>query len=126
MEVGDSLKVYPDEDSTRYAERLKQNLLEPDTPMFYYQPGSESIDAITSATEKHYARSGLMYAYQGGQRVDVAHLHLAEWLNAIRHDTPLSCPIDRGVEVTIACHMATIAYREQRRVEWDSVARRIV
>ena len=126
MEVGNSLKVFPDGNSARYAEAIRQHVVDPGTPMFYFQPGSNQLDAITSATEKHYATSGLLYTYQAGQRVDVSHLHLREWLNAIRHDTALSCPIERGFEVTIACHMATKAYRENRRVTWNPMKRRIV
>jgi hypothetical protein len=69
---------------------------------------------------------GLSYTYHAGKRVDTSHLHLKEWLDCIRHGGTPSCPIDKGFEVTIACHMATKSFLEKRRVEWDPVLKRIV
>jgi hypothetical protein len=51
---------------------------------------------------------------------------LKDWLDCIRDGGTPSCSIDKGFEVTIACHMATKSYREKRRVEWDPVLKRIV
>jgi hypothetical protein len=86
----------------------------------------EGIDAITSASEKYYADRGLMYTYRDGRTVDTNYLHLKEWIDCIRYGGTPSVPVDKGVEVTLACHMATKAYREKRRVRWDPVKRRIV
>jgi predicted dehydrogenase len=126
MEVGNSLNVYPDGRSTRYQEKINEGLIDISRPLVSFQQGARQIDAITSATEKYYADRGLIYTYAGQRRVDVTHLHLLEWLNGIRNNGKLSCPIDKGIEVTIACHMATASYREKRRVEWDPVRRKIV
>jgi predicted dehydrogenase len=126
MEVGGSLKVFADGDSTRYREKISKGIIDPSLPLVTYRPGSRGIDAVTSATEQYYAERGLIYTYRDGRRVDVSHLHLKEWLESIRHGTPVSCPIDKGMEVTMACHMATRSYRENRRVSWDPARRRIV
>ncbi|UCH10939.1 MAG: Gfo/Idh/MocA family oxidoreductase [Fidelibacterota bacterium] len=126
MELGEYLNVFADTHSTRYRAKIRDGIVVPSRPMVSYQPGSQGIDAITSASEQYYAARGLIYTYRDGQRVNVTHLHLQEWLDAIRGGTPLSSPIEAGVEVSIACHMATKSYRESRRVEWDPVRRRIV
>jgi predicted dehydrogenase len=126
MEIGNNVKVMIDANSTRFQDKISEGVIEPATPIISYTPGSKEIDAITSATEKYYAMRGLTYTYRGGERVNTSHLHLKEWLDCIRHgDTP-SCSIDKGMEVTIACHMATKSYRENRRVEWNPDLKQIV
>ncbi len=126
MEVGNSVRVMIDENSTRFKQKIGDGLIDPSAPVLSYQPGAKDIDAITSATEKYYATRGLDYTYRGGRRVDTAHLHLKEWLECIRYGGTTSCDIDKGFEVTIACHMATRSYREKRRVEWDPLRQKIV
>jgi predicted dehydrogenase len=126
MEMDNSLSVYADQNSTKYKQLIDENVVHPERPMLSFQPGLGRFDAITSASQQYYASRGLMYTYQGNRRVDLAYLHLREWLAAIRDGGPVSCPIARGIEVTMACHMATKSYREQRRVEWDPISRKIV
>ncbi|MDZ7331595.1 MAG: Gfo/Idh/MocA family oxidoreductase [candidate division KSB1 bacterium] len=126
MELGASLTVMADRESTRYIEKIRQGILDPSLPLFAYRPGLKSIDPITSASEKFYLDRGLTYTYRNGKPMDVSHLHLKEWLECIRSGNQPSCDIDKGFEVTIACHMATRSYLEQRRVEWDPVQKRII
>ncbi|MGH7491495.1 MAG: Gfo/Idh/MocA family protein [bacterium] len=126
MEVGDSLTVTVDTDSTRYQERILAGIIDPSLPLISYRPGAGSLDAVTSASQKYYASRGLIYTYREGRRVDVAHLHIKEWLNCIRNGGTPSCNIDKGFESAVACQMITKAYREQRRVEWDPAKRSIV
>jgi hypothetical protein len=52
--------------------------------------------------------------------VDTTHLHIAEWVQAIRKNSQPSCDIDQAFEEGITAAMATIAYRENRKVTWDS------
>ncbi|UCE05515.1 MAG: Gfo/Idh/MocA family oxidoreductase, partial [bacterium] len=125
MEVGGSLKVMVDEDSTRFKDKIERGIIDTSLPVFTYQPGLKGIDAVTSATERYYLTRGLTYTYKGGRRVDTAHLHLKEWLDCIRNGGRPSCNIDKGFEVTIACHMATKSYREKRKVEWDPINKKI-
>jgi predicted dehydrogenase len=126
MEVGNSLTVNADYDSTRFEEKIKEGQIDTSLPLFSYRPGSKGIDTITSATEKYFATKGLMYTYMGGRHVDLAHLHVKEWLDCIRTGEKPSCDIDRGFEEAITCHMATKSYLEGRRVEWDPVQKKIV
>jgi len=126
MEVGRNLTLTVDRQSTRYKEKIKQGIIDTSLPLFSYRPGSKGIDAITSATEKYYFEKGLMYTFKGGRRVDSTHLHLKDWLDAIRNGGQPKCNIDQGFEEAIACHMATLSYLEGRKVEWDPVRRRVI
>ncbi len=126
MELGDTLTVMADEDSSRFKEKIEKGIIDTSLPLFSYRPGAKGIDAVTSATEKYYATRGLVYTYRSGKRIDTTHLHIKEWLDCIRFGGTPSCHIDKAYEVTIACHMATKSYQEKRRVEWDPVKRRII
>jgi len=126
MNLGNQLEITINPNSTRYKDQIKRGVFDLSQPAVAYNPGKNKIDAITSASEKFYASRGLYYTYRAGKRVDTTFLHLKEWLSAIRHGTPVSVPIEKAVEVTIACHMATKSYREKRRVTWDPERFRIV
>lgn len=126
MEVGYSLTVTADYDSTRYKDKIRNKIINLALPLFSFQPGSKGIDTVTSATEKYFATRGLYYTYRAGKRVDAAHLHVKEWLACIRSGRHPSCNIDRGFEEAITCHMATISYLEGRKVTWDPVNKKIV
>ncbi|MBE0460906.1 MAG: Gfo/Idh/MocA family oxidoreductase [Candidatus Aminicenantes bacterium] len=126
MEVGNALTVTADYGSTRYKEKILNNIINTSLPMFSYRPGAKGIDAVTSATERYFASRGLMYTYREGKRFDATHLHIKEWLDCIRNGGQPSCNIDRGFEEAITCHMATRSYLEGRQVKWDPVKKRIV
>jgi predicted dehydrogenase len=126
MELGDTLQVYVDGDSTRYKRSLSRGEMSPNQAIVSFQPGMGALDAVTSASEKFYAGRGLVYTYRDGRRVDTTYLHLREWLECIRKGGTPSCPIDKAFATTITCHMATRSYREQRRVSWDKVREVIV
>ncbi len=126
MEMENTLTVYADRNSTRYREKIEQGMITPEVPIFTYIPGRMNIDAVVSATEQYFASRGLLYTYVGGKRYDTAHLHLREWLNCIRTSTQPSCDIDQGFQEAITAHMATIAYRENRKVFWDAENEKII
>ncbi len=126
MEVSGTLSVTADRNSTRYAEKIEDRIIDPSRPMFNYRPGFKGIDAVTSATAEYFVTRGLLYTYRGGRRVSAYHLMIDEWLDVIRNGGDTSCNIDRGFEEAITCHMATKSYLENRKVEWDPVQRRIV
>jgi len=121
MELSDTLVVYPDARSTRYRDKIEKGLVEPGKPIYTYVPGSEGVDAVTSATEKYFASRGLLYTYRGGKPIDTTHLHIKEWLNCIRmnNGTQPSCNIDMAFQEAITAHMGTVAFHEGRRVYWD-------
>jgi len=126
MEVGYSLTVTADWESTRYKEKIMNKIINTSLPLFTYRPGLKGIDTVTSATERYFATRGLMYTMRGGRPVNATHLHIKEWLDCIRNGGQPSCNIDRGFEEAITCHMATISYLEDRKVKWDPVNKKIV
>ncbi|MBR8534452.1 Gfo/Idh/MocA family oxidoreductase [Carboxylicivirga sediminis] len=120
MKMENVLEVYPDNRSTQYRKQLDAGLISPDKPMITYQPGKNSLDGYSSATEQYFASRGLLYTHVKGKRVNTAHLHIKEWLNGIRSNKQPSCDIHQAFEEAVTAHMATIAYRENRKVYWDA------
>lgn len=123
IELDETLLVVADPKSTQYKEQIEHGIIEPHKPIFAYIPGRETIDAITTPTEKYFAGRGLLYTYRDGKAVDTTHLHLREWLNFIRLSNGLqpSCDIDQAFEEAITAHMGTIAYKKGKRTYWDDV-----
>ncbi|WP_422083305.1 Gfo/Idh/MocA family protein [Ulvibacterium sp.] len=120
MELGNRLTVWPDGRSTRYADMIEAEKMSPNVPIYQYNPGANSPDAVASATSQYFADKGLMWTYINGARVDSTFLHMREWLSAARNDGgKLSCGIDEGFEEAIASHMAGLSYKLGRRIEWD-------
>jgi predicted dehydrogenase len=126
MELGESLHITADYESTRYKKQIEAGLIDTDSPMISIQPGSGQIDAVSSATEKYYASRGLTTTNINGQSVDVTHLHMKEWINCIRNGGLPSANIERAFEEGVTCLMAQKSYLEKRQVSWDPVNRRIV
>lgn len=119
IELGQSMAVWAEAQSTKYRSRIEAGLIDPNSPIVNYSPSQKNLDAITSATSKYFADRGLMYTYQNGRRVDSTNLHLAEWLNCIRKGGVTSCNIDQAFQEAITAHMATRSYLENRKVYWD-------
>jgi predicted dehydrogenase len=126
MEVGDSLTVYPDARSTKYADQLKSGLMDPARPIYTNVPGRSDIDATTSATERYFAGRGLMFTYRGDKRYDTTHLHLKEWIDCIRTGNTPSCDIDQSFQEAITAHMGTLSYKHQKKVFWDEKNEKII
>ncbi len=126
MELGETLTIYPDARSTRYAEKIKNKIIDPTLPIYTYIPGKKGVDAYTSATERYFAGRGLLYTYRGGKRVDTTHLHLKEWIDCIRNGKTTSCNIDQGFEEAITAHMGTLSYHNKKQVFWDKENEKII
>ena len=126
MELGESLSIKADYDSTRYKKQIESGLIDTSAPMIAIQPNSGKVDAVSSATAKYYASRGLTTTNINGHIVDVTHLHLKEWINCIRHGGTTSANIDRAFEEGVACLMAQKSYLEKRQVRWDPVNKKIV
>jgi len=47
--------------------------------------------------------------------------HHAEWIKACKEGTPTTCPFDYSGALTEANHLASIAYRVGKKLEWDPV-----
>ncbi len=126
MTFGETLNIYADPESTRYKELIQKGVIDPEKPIYTYIPGRKNVDAVTSATERYFASRGLLYTYRGGKRVDTTHLHIKDWLDAIRAKTQPSCNIDQGFQEAITAHMSTTALRENRKVYWDADKQKVV
>ena len=126
MEVGNGVTVIAERQSTRYEGLIEDEIIDPRNPLLTYRPGFRGIDAVTTATEQYFASRGLLFTYRGGRRFDPTHLHVKEWVDAIRNGGTTSCNIDRAFEEAITCHMATESYRRSAQVAWDPLQRRIV
>jgi len=126
MELGNNLNIYASGRSTRYADKIKSGLIDPDVPIYSYIPGKKNIDAVATATEQYFASRGLLYTYRNGRRVDTTHLHIAEWIQSIREGTQPSCNIDQAFDEGISAAMATMAQREKRTVHWDSANEKVI
>jgi predicted dehydrogenase len=124
MDVGGSVSLTIDNNSTQYKEHLSQGLFKTRTVSLGAEAGR--VDATTSATEMYYASRGLINTRFNGRNVDVTHLHLKEWLDCIRNGGEPSAGIEKSYEEGITCIMAHKAYVEKRRVEWDPINRKIV
>lgn len=125
LELGRSMTVWADRQSTKYRGRIESGIINPNAPIVRYDAGQKEVDAISSATSKYFADRGLMYTYRDGRRVNTTTLHIEEWLKCIREGGETSCNIEQGFQEAITAHMATAAYREGRRVSWDTVNHRI-
>jgi predicted dehydrogenase len=126
MELGQSLTVNADPRSTKYKQKINDGLIDPSLPLYSYVPGRKNVDAVTSATERYFAGRGLLYTYRGGKRVDTTHLHIKEWIDAIREGTQPSCNIDQGFEEAITAHMGTLSYKHNKKVFWDAENEKII
>lgn len=126
MELGNRLTIYADRNSTRYKDMIDNETIDPNVPIYQYDPSANEVDGITSATAKYFADKGLLYTYRNGRRVDSTHLHMWEWLSAIRNGTPVSCGIKEGFEEAITAHMGGLSYKLGRRIDWDPAKQEIV
>ncbi len=126
MELGDSMKIIADRDSTKYKEQIRSGMIETNGPMISISPNSGSIDAVSTPTEQYYASRGLTTTNINGTNIDVTHLHIREWIDVIRNGGTTAANIDRGWEEGVTCQMANISYREKRRTEWDPVNKKII
>jgi hypothetical protein len=125
MEMGNTLTIYADPRSTRYAGKIKQGIIKPGMPLYTYVPG-KGADTITTATERYFAGRGLLYTYRGGKRVDTTHLHMKEWIDCIRSGKVPSCDIDNGFQEAITAHMGTLSYLNKKQIFWDEQNEKII
>ena len=126
LELGGNLSIYASPRSTRYAEKIRSGLIDPKVPIYTYIPGRKNVDAVASPTEQYFASRGLLYTYRNGRRVDTTHLHVSEWIEAIREGRQPSCDIDQAFEEGITAAMATMAQREKRAVFWDREKEKVI
>ena len=126
MELGSTISITADGDSTRYKKQIEAGLIDSSSPMVSFNPNSGKIDAVSSATEKYYASRGLTTTNINGIQVDVTYLHIKEWIDCIRNGETTSANIERAYEEGATILMAHKSYVENRRTNWDPANRKIV
>ena len=50
--------------------------------------------------------------------------HIRNWINAIRGKEKVIAPVEIGQEAAISGHMATLSYRNNKKITWDNKARK--
>ncbi len=129
MTLGADMTVTADRNSEKFSDLIGRGVIDPSTPMLsIVNDGGQAggVDGVTSATSKYYASRGLTGTVIGGRNWDVTHLHLREWINAIRNGGKTSANIEMAYQEGVAIAMADISYREKCRTEWDPVNKRII
>jgi hypothetical protein len=126
MELGNALTIYADYGSTKYHDMIKEGRIDPNVPIYQYDPSVNGVDGVTSATAKYFANKGLLWTYRDGKRVDTTFLHLREWLSCIRNGGTPSCGITEGFEEAITAHMGGLSYKLGRKIEWDAENEKIL
>ena len=126
MEIGNSITITVDPQSTQYRDQIDKGLIKTGQPFYNYTPGQKDVDAVTSATQLYFAERGLLYSYVNGKRYNTTFLHLKEWIDCIRTGNKPSCGIEEGFEEAITAHMGTRAYLEGRTMYWDAENEEIV
>lgn len=126
MEIGNAVTIKAEPDSTKYKEQIKKGIIDPAVPMISIKPDITGIDGISSATSAYYDSRGLTRTAIGGKYVDMVYLHIKEWIDCIRSGALPSANIEKAYEEGIAGLMAHTSYVEKRRVEWDSINKKIV
>lgn len=125
MEIGNTLNIYADWASPKYREKIDRGIINTDLPIYTFIPGREHVDAVATPTEQYFAGRGLLYTYRGGKRVDTTHLHIKDWIDAIRKSMDTgkivkpSCNIDEAFEEAVTAHMSTASYKEKKKIYWD-------
>ncbi|MEN8122589.1 MAG: Gfo/Idh/MocA family oxidoreductase [Bacteroidota bacterium] len=126
MEVGGDLKVFANSDSPQFKQKIANGLIDPKKPFYTYPEKAINVDAITSATEKYYAERGLIDTRVNNKTMDVNHMHIKEWIDAIRKGGVTGCDIEKAFDNTVSLLMVHKSYVENRKVEWDPVQRKII
>jgi predicted dehydrogenase len=126
MELGSSVQITVDYDSTKYKQQIQDGVIETNGPILTVSPGSGTLDAVTSATERYYSSRGLTSTVVNGRDVDVTYLHIKDWIDCIRNGGTPNCDIEKAYVEGVTILMAHKSYVEKRRVEWDPVERKIV
>ena len=129
MDMGGNFRIYPDRNSRKYKDLLEEGIVDPAYPMIENsrRKSGGGVDAVTSPTVKYFSSRGLTSTNVQGKKYDTTHLHIKEWIDAIRNGSrETTGNIDRAFEEGITLSMADISYREKCRVEWDPVERKII
>ena len=119
LEMGGTLNLTVDRAAKSYKKFIKTKDVIPGQAIKLTEDYQAQVDAISSATEQYFASRGLLYSNAGNNIIDTTHMHLAEWLHAIRTGAEVSCGPERAFEEGITAMMAIKSYREEKMIKWD-------
>lgn len=128
MDLTNGVMVYADRNSQRYGEKIQSGEIEVERPIVSYMQGAgRRLEAVTSPTQQWTIEKGLLYSFtRRGGVVNTAYLHIKNWLEAIREGTRANCNEDVAFNEAITAHMATLSFKEGRRVRWDAARQEVV
>ncbi|MGL5786370.1 MAG: Gfo/Idh/MocA family oxidoreductase [Bacteroidales bacterium] len=121
LDINNSIEMYVDASSQRYKKELETGSINPEEPVYTFIPGKKDIDVISTATERYFARRGLLYSWIGDKRFNTTYLHILEWINAIYNNKQTSCGIREAFEESVTSQLASRAYLEGRTKYWDDI-----
>ena len=121
MEINIGVSLHRDRVSEKYRELNNDK----NSPMYVFNPKTADVDGVSSATSSYYHERGFGYTYYDGERIDCTHLHIKEWVDAIREDRRISCDIDQGFQESACYIMANQAYQHGRVAVWDPIKEEI-
>ena len=120
IELDWCLRVYADRWSEKYAEGIRAGALNPNKP-FIDIVDTASGQVVKAAPSQLWlgGRGATLTTRPDGQVRDTTRLHHEELIRCARTREQPSGSFERSFPATMAAHMATLSYREGRRVRWD-------
>lgn len=126
LDIDNSIEMYVDASSQRYKDDIDLGRINPEEPVYTFIPGKKEVDIVSTATERYFARRGLLYAWVGEKKFNTTFLHICEWIDAIHNNKATSCGIKEAFEETITAQLASRAYLEGKTKYWDEEKEKIV
>ncbi len=126
MELSFGLRVYPDLGSEAYAKELRSGKLKRNKPFIELTGSHGELRTNAQPSSVWVEGRGLTLTTRDGERESSTRLHHEEFFECMQTRKDPSAGLRSSFGVTIACHMATEAYRQKRQVSWDPKKEAIV
>jgi len=120
IDVDWRLRVYADRWSDKYAERIRSGALDPREPFIDIQDSASG--AIVRAAPSQLwlgGRGATLTTRPDGRIRDTTRLHHEELIRCVRTREEPRGSFAKAFPATMAAHMATLSYKEGRRIRWD-------
>jgi predicted dehydrogenase len=127
IELDWRLRAYPDQWSKKYAQQLASGAMNPRQPFINIEDTAAGMVAHAAPSQLWLGgRGATLTTRSDGEVQDTTRLHHQNFLDCIRSRQEPDAGFQDALPVTIAAHMATISYREGRRVVWDAENRKVI
>lgn len=119
LELDWRLRVYADQFSPKYADRIAAGTLNARSPFIHIEDGAAKL-AVKAAPSELWlgGRGATLTTRPDGQVRDTTRLHHEDLADCIRTRNEPKASYERSLGSTIGALLATISYREQRTVIW--------